>query len=81
MIHFKEYETSHVIFFKYLLSSRDHSMTDRIIKGRLSISKTLYDFMEKEVFHSLSINSDEYWTEFENIVSIVCLNKSWINLE
>lgn len=52
-------------------------MTDRIIKGRISISKTLYDFMEKEVFHSLSINSDEYWTEFENIVlKLTPINKA-----
>lgn len=44
------------------------SHANRIQKGILAIDPQLYDFIENEVLPSVDVDSDRYWTGFENAV-------------
>jgi malate synthase len=44
------------------------SNTNRIQKGSLAIDQQLYDFIENEVLPKVGVDSDDYWSGFEQVI-------------
>ena len=52
---------------------------NKINKNNLSVNSILYDFINKEVIPEISINADDFWFKFDEVVhELTPINKELI---